>query len=216
MTLKIWGRQSSLNVQKVMWLVGELDIPFEHVPAGGDLGDLSAPGFLALNPHGRIPVIQDGDVVVWESQAILRYLAATYGRHAFWSDSPAERSQFDRWMDWSQSSFQPDFLNGVFWGFYRTPEHLRDVRAVKTKIERCSAYMRLLDHALAERPFLVGDKLSLADIPVGTSLYRYFNLEIDRPDVPRVEAWYARLQQRPAYREHVMIPFADLKGKMSF
>lgn len=216
MTLKIWGRRSSLNVQKVMWLVGELDIPFEHLPAGGDLGGLNEPGFLALNPHGRVPVIQDGEAVVWESQAILRYLAATYGREAFWSDSPAERSQFDRWMDWSQSSFQPDFLNGVFWGFYRTPEHLRDMRAVKTKIERCSAYMRLLDQALGERPFLVGNTLSLADIPVGTSLYRYFNLDIDRPNVPHVEAWYARLQQRPAYREHVMLPFDDLKGKLSF
>lgn len=216
MTLKIWGRRSSLNVQKVMWLVGELDISFEHLPAGGDLGGLSEPSFLALNPHGRVPVIQDGEVVVWESQAILRYLAATYGRDSFWSDSPARRSQFDRWMDWSQSSFQPDFLNGVFWGFYRTPEHLRDMRAVKIKIERCSTYMRLLDRVLAERPFLASDKMSLADIPIGTSLYRYFNLNIDRPDVPHVEAWYARLQQRPAYREHVMIPFDDLKGKLSF
>jgi glutathione S-transferase len=216
MTLKIWGRRSSLNVQKVMWLVGELGVAFEHLPAGGDLGGLGDPGFLALNPHGRVPVIQDGDVTVWESQAILRYLAATYGRDSFWSDSPAVRSQFDRWMDWSQSSFQPDFLNGVFWGFYRTPEHLRDARAVKVKIERCAAYLRLLDQALADRPFLAGDQLTLADIPVGTSLYRYFNLEIDRPNVPHVEAWYDRLLQRPAYREHVMIPFDDLKGKLSF
>lgn len=216
MTLKVWGRRSSLNVQKVMWLIGELGVAFDHVPAGGDLGGLDTPAFLNMNPHGRVPVIQDGDVVVWESHAILRYLAATYGGGSFWSNSPAQRSQFDRWMDWSQSSFQPEFLNGVFWGFYRTPEHMRDMRAVKVKVDRCARYMQLLDGVLAERPFLNGDQLSLADIAVGTNLFRYFSLDIDRPDVPRVAVWYDRLQQRPAYREHVMIPFDDLKGKLSF
>jgi glutathione S-transferase len=216
MALKVWGRRSSFNVQKVLWLVGELGIACEHIPAGGDFGGLDTPAFLDMNPHGRVPVIRDSDVVVWESHAILRYLAAIYGRGRFWADSPAERSQADRWMDWSQSSLQPDFLNGVFWGFYRTPEHLRDMRAVEAKIARCAGYMRLLNQILADRPFLAGDSLTLADIPAGTALYRYFSLEIERPDVPNVEAWYARLQQRPAYHEHVMIPFDDLKGKLDY
>lgn len=119
-------------------------------------------------------------------------------------------------MDWSQTSLQPDFLNGVFWGFYRTPAHLRDNRAVESKIARCADYMRLLNQILADRPFLAGGTLTLADIPVGTALYRYFNVEIERPDVPNVEAWYARLRQRPAYCEHVMVPFDDLKGKLDF
>lgn len=216
MALKVWGRRSSLNVQKVMWLIGELGITFEHVPAGGDLGGLDSPTFLRMNPHGRVPVIQDGDVVVWESHAILRYLAATYGVSSFWSASPAQRSQFDRWMDWAQSSLQPEFLNGIFWGFYRTPEHKRDMQSLKVRIDRCARYMQLLDHVLSERSFLNGDELSLADIPAGTTLFRYFNLEIERPNVPHVIAWYNRLQERPAYREHVMIPFDDLKGKLSF
>lgn len=152
--LTVWGRRSSFNVQKVMWLVDELGVERKHVPAGGDFGGLDTPEFIAMNPHGRVPVIRDGDVVVWESHAILRYLAATYGQGRFWADSPAERSQADRWMDWSQASLQPDFLNGVFWGFYRTPEHLRDMHAVEGKIARCAAYMRLLDSVLADRPYL--------------------------------------------------------------
>jgi len=102
--LTVWGRKSSFNVQKVMWLVGELGITHEHMPAGGDFGGLDTPAFLAMNPHGHVPVIRDGDVVVWESHAILRYLAAAYGQGRFWTDSPAERSQADRWMDWSQAS----------------------------------------------------------------------------------------------------------------
>ncbi|HEY4254665.1 MAG TPA: glutathione S-transferase [Roseomonas sp.] len=214
--LTVWGRSSSFNLQKVMWLVAELGVEHEHIPAGGDFGGLDAPEFLAMNPHGRVPVIRDGDTVVWESHAILRYLAATYGRGRFWSEDAAERSQVDQWMDWSQTSLQPDFLNGVFWGFYRTPDHLRDPHAVAAKIACCAAHMRLLDRILADRPYLSGGELGLADIPAGTALYRYFGLEIDRPGVPKVEAWYARLQGLPAYRKHVMVDFTDLKGKLDY
>lgn len=212
--LTVWGRTSSFNVQKVLWLVGELGLAHEHIPAGGAFGGLDTPEFLALNPHGRVPVLRDGAVVVWESHAILRYLAATYGRGRFWADEPAERSHADRWMDWAQADLQPDFLVGVFWGFYRTPEHLRDARAVAAKVARCAAHMRLLDRVLADRPYLGGEGPTLADIPAGTALFRYFGLEIERPSVPNVEAWYSRLQRRPAYREHVMVPFEDLKGRL--
>lgn len=214
--LTIWGRKSSFNVQKVLWLVDELGIAREHIPAGGAFGGLDTPEFLAMNPHGRVPVLRDGATVVWESHAILRYLAATYGRGRFWSDDPAERSHADRWMDWVQTGLQPDSLVGVFWGFYRTPEPLRDMRAVEAKIARCAAHMRLLDRVLADRPYLGGPAPTLADIPAGTALYRYFGLGIERPSVPNVDAWYHRLQQRPAYREHVVVPFEDLKGKLEY
>src|SRR5215471_18759090 len=102
--LKVWGRRSSFNVQKVMWLVGELGLAHEHIPAGGSFGGLDDPAFRALNPHGRVPVIQDDGVAVWESHAILRYLAARYGEQQFWSADPLMRSYADRWMDWSQCS----------------------------------------------------------------------------------------------------------------
>ena len=214
--LKVWGRRSSFNVQKVLWLVGELGLAHEHIPAGGSFGRLDDPDVRALNPHGRVPVIEDGDVKVWESQAILRYLAARYGKGSFWVDEPAMRARVDGWMDWSQTTLQPDFLNGVFWGYYRTPEAQRDWPAIHQSLARCADHFRLLDGILKDRPFLTGDRLSLADVPAGTALYRYFELDIDRPELPNVSTWYGRLQQRPAYREHVMIPFPELAGRLAY
>ncbi|CAN7776454.1 glutathione S-transferase family protein [Caballeronia sp. LjRoot34] len=215
--LQVWGRRNSSNVQKVMWLIGELDLPHEHIPAGGSFGLTQSVEFLAMNPHGRVPVIKDSDgTIVWESHSILRYLAARYGSPRFWSEDAGQRSQADRWMDWSQSSLQPAFLTGVFWGFYRMPEALRNAKSIDENLGRCAQYFQLLDRVLAERPFIAGDSLSLGDIAAGSNLYRYFELDIKRPDVPNVEAWYERLQLRPAFREHVMVPFDELFGRLDF
>jgi glutathione S-transferase len=214
--LRVWGRLNSFNVQKVMCLVGELGLAHEHIPAGGSYGGLDTPEFLAMNPHGRVPVIDDGGTVVWESHAILRYLAARYGKGTFWSDDPAERSQHERWMDWAATTLQPDFLMGVFWGFYRTPAAQRSMPAVADKVAACARHFRLLDRVLADRAYLCGERLTLADIPAGTSLYRYYGLEIERPDVPNVAAWYRRLQARPAYAKYVMLPFDDLYGRLDY
>lgn len=214
--LTIWGRRDAFNVQKVMWLVGELGLEHRHIPAGGAHGGLDDPAFLALNPHGRVPVIDDGGTVVWESHAILRYLAARHGDAAFWSGDPAARSIPDRWMDWSATTLQPDFLNGVFWGFYRTPESQRDTAAVAARIAACARHMAVLDRVLADRPWLGGEHFGLADIPAGTNLFRYFGIPIERPAVPNVEAWYRRLTERPAYREHVMLPFEHMFGRLSY
>jgi len=214
--LSVWGRRSSANVQKVLWLVGELDLPHTHVPAGGDFGGLDDPAFRALNPHGKVPVIDDGGVVVWESHAILRYLAAVHGADRFWAADPAVRAPIDGWMDWAQTALQPAFLTGVFWGGYRTPEAQRDVGAVARALDRTVACLAHVDRLLADRPFVGGETLSLADIAIGTHLYRYFELEIDRPDLPRLAAWFERLTARAAYREHVMVPFGDLKGRLAF
>ena len=212
--LTVWGRRSSFNVQKVLWLVGELGLDHRHIPAGGFHGGLDAPAFVAMTPHGRIPVIDDNGTVVWESHAILRYLAARYGQDRFWSQDPGARSTWDRWMDWAQTTLQPDFVDGVFWGFYRTPEAQRDRPAIRRSLERCAEHFGLLDGWLGDRPYLEGDDLSLADIPAGTTLYRYFELDIPRPSLPNVEAWYRRLQSRPAFREHVMVPFGELFGRL--
>lgn len=214
--LKVWGRRSSANVQKVLWLVGELGLPHTHVPAGGDFGGLDDPAFRAMNPHGKVPVINDGGVVVWESHAILRYLAAVHGAERFWSADPAVRAPIDGWMDWAQTALQPAFLGGVFWGGYRTPEAQRDAEAVARALEQTAARLAHIDHLLADRPFVGGQTLSLADIAIGTHLYRWFELEIARPDLPRLAAWYERLKARAAYREHVMVPFGELKGRLAF
>lgn len=214
--LRIWGRRNSHNVQKVMWLVGELELPHEHIPAGGSHGLLDTPDFLAMNPHGRVPVIDDGGHVVWESHAILRYLAARYGSSSFWPSEAAERAWQDQWMDWTATGLQPDFLNGVFWGYYRTPEKDRDEKAVAMKTAACARHFQILDAVLARWPFLSGESLGLADIAAGTNLFRYFTLDIERPVVPNVEAWRQRIEARPAYRTHVMIDYSDLKGRLAY
>jgi glutathione S-transferase len=166
--LKVWGRRSSFNVQKVMWLVGELGLAHQHIDAGGSFGGLDAPEFLAMNPHGRVPVIRDDKATVWESHAILRYLAARDGSGPFWSSDPAVRAAVDGWMDWSQTSLQPDFLMGVFWGFYRTPEPQRNWPAIRAALARCARHFEQLERLLERRPFLLGDALTLADIAAGT------------------------------------------------
>ena len=176
-----------------MWLVGELGLAHEHIDAGGSFGGLDTPEFLAINPHGRVPVIADGDAVVWESHAILRYLAARHGAGRFWFEDPAARARVEGWMDWSQTSLQPDFLTGVFWGFYRTPEAQRNWPAINASLARCARHFGKLDRLLEGRTFLLGEALSLADITAGTSLYRYFELEIERPALPHVERWYRAL-----------------------
>jgi glutathione S-transferase len=211
--LRIWGRRSSFNVQKVLWLAAELGLSYEHAPVGGDFGGLDTAEFRTLNPHGRIPVLQDGDLAVWESHAILRYLAARYGRGRFWSDDPGDRAPVDGWMDWAQTALQPAFLGGVFWGYYRTPEAERDWPAIRSSLAATTGLFRLLDGVLSNRPFLAGDRLTLADITAGANLYRYFELEIERPPLPNLEGWYSRLQARSAYRDHVMVPFDALKGQ---
>ncbi len=212
--LTIWGRPSSFNTQKVLWLADELSLNYKHIPAGGSFGGLDTPQFLALNPHGRVPVIDDDGTVVWESHAILRYLAARYVKPEFWSEDPGDRARVERWMDWAQTTLQPDFLMGVFWAFYRTPERARNWEAIRANVACCAQHFRLLDNVLSGQAYLCGDTINLADIPAGTALYRYFALDIERPSVPNVEAWYQRLQLRPAYRTQVMRPFEELRGRL--
>jgi glutathione S-transferase len=211
--LKVWGRRTALNVQKVLWLIGELDLAYENVPAGGGFGRLDDPGFRALNPHGRIPVLEDSGLAVWESHAILRYLAARYGGEPFRDEDPGRRAQAEAWMDWSLTALQPAFLDGVFQAFYRTPERQRDWPAIRAAQVRCAELFGRLDTILSTRPFLTGEALSLADIPAGALLYRYFELELERPALPHVEGWYARLSERSAYRQHVMVPFEELRAR---
>ena len=214
--LKLYGRRSAFNVQKVAWLVAELALDHEHIELGGSFGGLDDPAYLARNPHGRVPLIDDDGTTVWESHTILRYLAATRGEALFGPDDPARRIQWEPWMDWSLCRLQPAFLTGVFWGFYRTPEAQRDMATVNRHLDTCTAYMTLLDREIGAKPYLLGDHLTLADIAIGVNFYRYFNIDIARPAMPNVERWYATLQERPAYRDHVMLPFDDLYGRLDF
>lgn len=213
--LRIWGRKNSINVQKVMWAVAELGIPHERIDAGGPFGGLDTEAFGALNPNRRIPVIDDDGTIIWESHAIVRYLAGKFGMGSLMPDNIGLRAKTDMWTDWVEADLQPAFTGGVFWNFYRTPEAQRNWPLIRQGIARSAILFRLLDQQLEGRSFIAGETLTFGDIPAGAQLFRYFELEIDRPSLPNVEAWYARLKERETYRTHVMVPFDDLYGRLT-
>lgn len=214
--LKIWGRRNSQNVQKPMWLLGELGLAHEHVDAGGKFGVVDTPSFRAMNPNGKVPVIQDGELVLWESGAILRYLGAKYGRDSkagnFWFDDAGKRALADQWMEWSSTSLQPAFLSGIFMAYWRTPEAQQNRQQIENGIQAVGGLMLLLDAQLAGKQFVLGDQLTLGDIHIGCNLYRYFEIDLPKPEIPNVRAYYKRLTERPAYRQHVMVSIADMRA----
>jgi glutathione S-transferase len=203
--LRIWGRTSSINVQKVMWAVGELGLAHERIDAGGAFGRLDTPEYGRLNPNRRIPVVEDGPAVVWESNACVRYLAARYGQGRLWPEDPGERAGADMWMDWMLTTLHADLLV-CFWQLVRTPEAERNLEAVAAAARRLGPIWSILDNHLAERPFVAGERLTMGDIPVGCAFWRYQNLAIERPLLGNLQRWYEKLQAREAYRRHVMLP----------
>jgi glutathione S-transferase len=212
--LTIWGRRNSVNVQKAMWALGEVGVPHQRIDAGGEFGGLDTPEFAALNPNRRVPVLQDGDTVVWESSAIVRYLAAKYGEGTLWDPDPGLRAKADTWMAWAQTAPYREFID-LFWGYVRTPPEQRDMDAVRAANGRMVKHLELLDRELATRPYLAGEAFTMGDIPAGALLYRYFAMELERPALPNLKAWHARLSDRPAHQAHVAIPFPEMWGRLT-
>lgn len=209
--LSIWGRNTSSNVQIVMWAVAELGLEHRRIDWGGAFGGTDDPEYRGMNPNGLIPTIRDGDLVVWESGAILRYLAARYGDDVFWPRDPVERAPLDMWAEWIKTSFAPTLTGQVFWQLIRTPEAQRDRATIDDGVAKLKRLAMLLDGRLGEGPYLNGDRPCFADIMVGHVLYRYFTLDFQRADTPNLAAYYRRLQERPAYRDHVMISYESLR-----
>lgn len=206
--LVVWGRKNSINVQKVMWTVGELGLAHERKDAGGPFGGLDTAEYGALNPNRLVPAIVDGDgVVVWESHSIVRYLAARYGAGGLWPRETVARAAADRWLDWMQTTLLPD-LAPVFIGLVRTPAARRDATRIAEAARAMGETWRILDAHLAERRFVAGDTLTMGDIAVGAACYRYHALDIERPALANLAAWYERLRERPPFRTHVMIPLS--------
>ena len=213
--IALWGRLSSCNVQKALWALEEVGVDYERIDAGGDWGGLDDPAYLALNPHGRIPTLVDGDTVVWESDAIVRYLAARYGAGSLWPETPKARAAADQWMAWTAASLYPDWIE-LFWKLVRTPLAKRDPDTTARLLAATAKRFEVLDRHLKTGGYIAGNTFTMADIPAGMMLYRWFEMDIVRPDTPHVEAWYARLRERPAYRKAICIPFDDLIGRESF
>lgn len=200
--LILWGRLNSHNVKKVAWLAEELGLPYERRDIGGQFGFTDA--YLAMNPNQLIPTIEDGDVVLWESNAILRYLAAKYGGEGFWPADPAARAVGDKWMDWMFS--YADAQRDAFVNLVRKPEAERDMAAVAASAKASAMMMERVEAALGSADWLSGDRFGIGDIPMGVYAHSFFALPIDRPALPRVEDWYRRLTTRPGYAANVMIP----------
>jgi glutathione S-transferase len=211
MMLKVWGRKTSINVQKVMWAVGELELPHQRIDAGGQFGGLDSPEYVRMNPNRLVPTIDDNGFVLWESSAIVRHLAQKYGRGTLSPNDEQSYARADAWMEWSLSTLYHDIITTCFLQLVRTPAAERNRSLLDAAARRAGDKLGLLDRALAGRSYILGERVTVADIPVGTLMYRYFGLPIPRPALPNVEAWYKRLAQRPAYRTHVMIDFQSMK-----
>ncbi|MEZ5850849.1 MAG: glutathione binding-like protein [Hyphomicrobiaceae bacterium] len=209
--LKIWGRKTSVNVQKVMFAVGELGLKHQRFDFGGPFGGLDTPEYGLLNPNRLVPTIDDNGFVLWESNAIVRHLAQHYGRGTL---SPADELTFakaDGWMDWSLTTLYGDIIHTCFLQLVRTPASERNTALVAEAARRAGEKLAILDEQLLGRPYIMGETLTIADVAVGTLMYRYFNLALQRPKLANVEAWYSRLTQRPAYQAHVMVDFESMK-----
>lgn len=204
--LKIWGRKNSSNVRKALWIAEEVGVPYETQDAGGAFGLVNEAAYRSKNPNSRIPMIEDGDFVLWESNAIVRYLAA---RHASDSDLyPADlqaRALADKWMDWTTSTIAAPF-SPVFWGVVRTPADKQDWNAINEGITHLHSLLLVADETLSRQPYLSGQAFGMGDIPLGCFAYAWFEMPIERPPLPHLQAWYERLKTRPAYRKAVMSP----------
>jgi glutathione S-transferase len=211
--LKIYGRTTSFNVQKVMWLVAELGLPHTRIDVGGKYGALHTPDFLAMNPNGKIPVIDDDGLIVWESNAIVRYLAAKHGMGSWCPADAGQRAHADQWMTWASGELYAGVI-GLFVNYFRTKDANRDWALIRSCQQKCVTELTLLDRILAVHPHLSGEYLTMGDIPAAAKLYRYFTMDLERPKLPNLESWYQRLAQIPAYRTHVMVPYEELKGTL--
>ena len=201
--LKIWGRVNSVNVKKALWAIEELGLPYQRVDAGMNFGVVNTPEYRKMNPMGLVPAIDDDGFVLWESHAIVRYLAAKHGAGTLWPADLKVRADADRWMDWA-GSFQAAF-RPVFWGLVRTPPEKRDLAAIEDGRRKSAELAGVLDAHLAGRQFVAGDQLTMGDIPVGCHLHLWLSLQIERRAVPNLEAWFKRLSQRRAYQKIVLI-----------
>ncbi|MBV8574502.1 MAG: glutathione S-transferase family protein [Acetobacteraceae bacterium] len=200
--LKVWGRKTSSNVQKVMWAIGELGLEHERVDVGGPFGKNKEPAYLAMNPNGLVPTLEDGDVMIWESNSIVRYLATKYGAGTLEPADLKSRALASQWMDWQLSVVGPAIF-GAFWGLIRTPPEKRDAAAIAASQQKTTEAMKIFDANLSRHTYAAGENFSTGDIPVGIMVYRFRQLVPDRPPLPNLERWYKQIEKRPGFHDHV-------------
>jgi glutathione S-transferase len=206
--LTIYGRTNSVNVQKVLWCLAELAVPYTRIDAGLTHGKNTEPWYLALNPNGKVPLLQDGEFTLWESNTIVRYLAGKHGAGSLCPTSLEARALAERWMDWQLSTLLRP-VSIVFQNLFRVPLHERDGVAIEANLREANRAMALLDTQLTQRPYVAGAAFTMGDIPVGAIAHRWLEIPgIERPPLVAVRAWRARLAERPGFRTHVQLPLS--------
>ncbi|MBM3359422.1 MAG: glutathione S-transferase family protein [Betaproteobacteria bacterium] len=203
--LKIWGRLNSINVQKVLWCCAELKLKYERVDAGMQFGVNNTPEYLAMNPNGLVPTINDDGLILWESHAIVRYLSRKHGKGTLWPTDEKACADADRWMEWYSTTVWPN-LRPVFWNLVRMAPDKRDMAAVEDGRKKLAANFDIVNRHLASRQYIAGGALTMGDIPMGVAVHRWFALPIERPAHPNLEAYYGRLKQRAGYKEFCALP----------
>jgi glutathione S-transferase len=211
--LTIWGRANSVNVQKVLWCLAELDLPYRRIDAGMQFGKNDQPEYLAMNPNGRVPTLVDGDYVLWESNSVMRYLCMTYGQGSgqgspIYPQAPQARAAVDRWLDWSLSTLQP-VDRPVFWGLVRTPPEQRDMVQIQKAADAEAVVWRVVESRLATRRFIEGDPFTIADIVLGAFARRWLGVEgVSKPRLPNLERWFGEFATRPGFVRFVAPPMS--------
>src|SRR4249920_3246815 len=205
--LTIWGRPNSVNVQKVLWCLHELDLAFERIDAGMAYGKNGEPEYLAMNPNGRVPTLVDGDFVLWESNSIMRYLVRAYRpQSTLYPEAPKVRAGVDRWLDWTLSTLQP-VDRPVFWALVRTPPEKRDMIAIQKDADAEAVVWRVVEAQLATRRFIEGDQFTIADIALGAYVRRWLGVEgVTKPELPNIERWFAQFAARPGFIQFIAPP----------
>ena len=203
--LKLWGRVNSINVMKALWCLDELGVDYERLDAGMEHGIVDEPHYRAMNPNGRVPTLEHDGFALWESNAIVRYLCERFSPGGLCPDSPTLKAQADQWMDWQHTAAVPE-ITFLFWGLIRNKKENQEPGMVAEATAQAGRAWQILDAHLAGRQFVLGDHLTMADIPLGAVVWRYANLPLERPPMPHVDAWHTRLQQRPAFQARVMLP----------
>jgi glutathione S-transferase len=209
--IELWGRETSSNVQAVRWALLELGLTFDRRDVGGEFGGLDTPEFRRLNPAGKIPVLVDGRLAVFESAAILRYLGAKYGSESFWPRTLEARTRVDVLAEWAKHDIADLFTGPIFWNAVRLRAELRDPAAIQAGVDAFEASLAIAEHQLERHEWLAGAHMTPGDIHLGHVLYRYYTIDIERRELPAIRAYYDSLTQRSAYQEAVMIPYDSLR-----
>jgi glutathione S-transferase len=206
--LTIYGRTNSVNVQKVLWCLAELAVPYTRIDAGLEHGKNSEPWYLKLNPNGKVPLLTDGSFSLWESNTIVRYLAGKHGLGGLCPASLETRALAERWMDWQLSMLiRP--VSIVFQNLFRRPAAERDAAAIESNVREANQAFAVLDAHLAAQPYVAGAAFTMGDIPAGALAHRWLEIPgIERPPLAGVRAWRARLAERRGFRDHVQLPLS--------